>query len=104
MYFFFFIYSAFEILVIGYLIVLLIQNPIKHGQGHEFDGLGVFLASMVIAILAVYFLQGLTWTIYTSKLAAVYHSELGHDVYSSGSHHVEPAHHHDVHNQQYVQV
>ena len=59
---------------------------------------------MVIGILAVYFLQGLTWTIYISKLAAVYHSELGHDVYSSGSHHVEPAHHHDVHNQQYVQV
>ena len=57
-----------------------------------------------MSILLVYFLQGLTWTIYTSKIAAVYHSELGHDVYSASNHHDVHAHHNAGHNPQYVQV
>ena len=83
-YFIFFLLSFFQLLTIIYL-----ATNSYASAGTTFLG---------ISLIFVYILQGLTWTLYVSKLASIYHSELGHDVYSAN------AHHGGSHNPHYVPV
>ena len=58
----------------------------------------------MLAVFLTFLVQGLLFTIYTSKLASFYHSELGHDVYSANSHHGEATHHNEPYNSHYAPV
>ena len=79
-YVWFAIIGIYEIYVIIILIEGLAASSNNYGSTASTGLIGFFLVSIILD-----FVQGLTFLVLTSKLANVYHGELGHDSY----------HHHD---------